>query len=143
MFYSLCFRCLCVSSIGGGSRFPVSRPIAAFYVEIPAFYAKILCYLGLYARYRAWCEMGGAGGSFVSRRRPKPHMWFYLGLQFNLPARLPIPDPIPAPVPAGDCGAELCGSSVSRTLQQQFLYISLPTPVLEKGKNPFLKYGVG
>ena len=37
-----------------GVSFPVSRPIPTFYADIP-------CYLGFYARYCAWCAVGGGG----------------------------------------------------------------------------------
>ena len=54
MFYSLCCICLCVPSFGIFPMVPISRPIPDFYAEILAFYVDILCYLELYAWYRAW-----------------------------------------------------------------------------------------
>ena len=62
LFYSLCYRCLCVSSFWGLPVFSVSRSISDFYAKIPDFYADIRCYLGFYMRYRAWSAVGGAGG---------------------------------------------------------------------------------
>ena len=67
--YSLCCRRLCISSFGAFPVLLISRPIPDFYAKIPDFYAAIMCYLGFYAQYRAWCAVGGAvgrgrGGSF-------------------------------------------------------------------------------
>ena len=58
-------------------------------------------------------------------------------MQFNLPNRFPIPDPSLAPIPAGDWGAELRRSSVSRTSQRLLRCVQLPTPILAKGVLPF------
>ena len=52
LFYLLFFLCLYVSPFGACPVFLVSFPISAFY-------ADILCYLGFYARYCAWCALGG------------------------------------------------------------------------------------
>ena len=114
-------------------KFPV-LPVSC---PIPDFYARILCYLGFYAGYCAWCEVGVGVGPYVARRCPKTRTWFYPGVQFNLSARFPILDPSPAPVPAGNWGAELRGSSASRTLQRRSKCVCLPTPVIEKGILPF------
>ena len=65
------------------------------------------------------------------------HTWCYPGVQFNLLAESPILGASPAPVPTGDWGAELGGSSVSRTLLQQLQCVRLPTFVLAKGVLPF------
>ena len=118
LYYLLCCLFLCVSYLGAFPVFPVSRTIPAFYAKIPAFYADIPCYLGFYAWYCAWCAVGG-GRPCVARRHLKPHMWCYPGVQFNLPDRSPIPGPSLDPVTAGDWGADLRGSYVSRTLQRQ------------------------
>ena len=56
-----------------------------------------------------------------------------LGVYFNLPTRFPIPAPIPALFPAGDWGAELRRSFVSKTLQQRLRFDRLATPVISKG----------
>ena len=133
LFYSLCCLCLCVPSFGTFPVFPVSRPIPDFYAKIPDFYANIPCYLGLYARYCTCCT----GGPCVARRRLQPRTWCYPGVQFNLLSRSPILGPSVAPVPAGDWGAELCGSSMSRTSQRRSRCVRLTTPVLAKGVLPF------
>ena len=116
LFYSLCCLCLCASSFGALPVFPVFCPISSFY-------AKILCYIGFYARYRLWCAVWGRGEgrgvTCVARSCLQPLTWCYPGLQFNLSYQFPIPGPSPAPVPAGDWWVELRGSSVSRTLQRQ------------------------
>ena len=123
-------------------HFLVSCPIPVFYAKILAFYAGILCYLGFYARYSAWCVCGeggwGGGVPFVARRRLQPCMWCYLGVQFNLLARSSIIGPRPAPVPTWDWGAELRGSSVISTSQRRLRCICLPTPYLRKGFFPFI-----
>ena len=62
-------------------------------------------------------SMGGGGVPWVARRRPQTNTYFYLGVQFNLPDQFPIPDLSPTTVTSGDWGADLCGSSVGRTLQ--------------------------
>ena len=51
--------------------------------------------------------------------------------------QLPIPVPSPVPVSTADWGADLLGSSVSRTLQRRLWCVHLPTPVLAKGVLPF------
>ena len=81
--------------------------------------------------------VGGGGVPCVDRRHLRPRTWCYLGVQFNLISQSAILGPIPAPVPAGDWGAELRGSSISRTLQWKLRCIRLPTPVIEKGVIPF------
>ena len=77
------------------------------------------------------------GGLYGVMRRLQPHTWCYPGVQFNLPAWSSIPGPSLAPFPVGDLGAELCGSSVSRTSQQWLRCFRSPTPVIEKGVLPF------
>ena len=59
LFYSVCWCCLCVSSFGEFPVFSVSCLIHDFYANIPDFYANILCGLGFYVLYRAWCAVGG------------------------------------------------------------------------------------
>ena len=59
LFYSICCRCICFSSFEALPVFLVSCSILAFYVEIPDFYSEILCCLGFYVRYRAWCAAVG------------------------------------------------------------------------------------
>ena len=67
----------------------------------------------------------------------QPRIWFYPGVQFNLPARFLIPVPSPALVLAGDWEVELRRSSVSTTSWQRLRCVRLPTPVLVKGVLPF------
>ena len=117
--------------------FLVSRPIPAFYSKIPAFYANIPCYLGFYAQDTAWCAVGGGGGQCVAMWSLQPRLWCYPGVQFNLKSQSPIMGLIPAPVPVGDWGAELRGSSVSRTSQRRLRCVLLPAPVLAEGVLPF------
>ena len=113
------------------------RPISTFYAKIPAFYAEIPCYLGFYARYRAWCTVGERGVPWVDWRLPRPRTCFYPGVKFKLPTQFPIPDPSPAPVTSEDWGAELRGSSVSRTSQRRLRFVHFPNPVLAKWVIPF------
>ena len=49
LFYFIYIVCLYVPSFGTFPVFKVSCPIAAFYAQIPDFYANIPCYLGFYA----------------------------------------------------------------------------------------------
>ena len=93
LFYSQCYICICVPSFGTFLVFPVSRPIVPRGV------------------------LGGAGwgGPCLARRRLRPRTWCYPGVQFNLVSQSRIPCPSMAPVTEGDWGAELHGSSVSRT----------------------------
>ena len=62
---------------------------------------------------------------------------FTLGVQFNLLSRSLITDPSTVTIYTGDWGVELCGSSMSRTLQQRLKCVRLSTPVLAKGVIPF------
>ena len=131
LFYSLYCLCICITSFGTFPVLPVSHPIPAFYDEIPTFYADIPCYLGLYTLYCAWCVGWGGGEGWgvpcVARMRLQPCTWCYQGVHFNLLARYPIPGPSPAPVPAGEWGAELRKSSVSKISQRLFRCVHLPT----------------
>ena len=139
LFYLLCCICLCVSPFRAFPVFLVFCPITDFYAKIPTFYANIPCYLVFYMWYCAWCAVGGGGGGpCVARSHIQPCKWWYPGVQFILPSRSSIMGPSLAPVPAGDWGAELHRSSVSRTLQRRLGCVRLPTPVLSKGFFPFL-----
>ena len=73
----------------------------------------------------------------MARRRLQPRMWCYPGILFNLPYRSLVTGPIPDPLPAGYWGAELRGSSVSRTSQRRLQCVCLTIPVLAKGVLPF------
>ena len=126
LFYSLCYLCLCVSSFGAFPVFPVSRPIPDFYAKIPDFYVDIPCYLWFYARWGG--GGGGGGGPCVDRRRLRPRTRCNPGVKSNLPARFPVPGTSPAPVPAGDWGAKLRGSYVSRTLATAICNASVYPP---------------
>ena len=81
------------------------------------------------------------GGPCVAMMRIQPCTWCYQGVQFNLLSWSLIPGPRPAPVPAGDWGADLCGSSVSRTSQHWLRCARLPTPYLQKGYFSFPCHG--
>ena len=139
LVYSLCCIYLCISIFGEFPVFPVSCPIPDFNAKITALNANIPCYLGFYARYYAWCAMGGGKGRVpcVAMMRLQLLTWCYPGVQFNLPARFLILGPSPAPVPAGDWEAEIRRSSLSRTSQRQLRCVCLPTLVLAKGVIPF------
>ena len=50
LFYSLFCSRFCISSFVAFSVFLVSHITHAFYANVPAFYAKISCYLGFYTR---------------------------------------------------------------------------------------------
>ena len=80
---------------------------------------------------------GEGGGPCVDRSHLQPHTCCYPGVQFNLLARFLIPGPSTAPVPAGNWGAELRGSSVSRTSQRRLRCVHLLTPILSKCDIPF------
>ena len=136
-----CFICYDVfvseSSLSGNLLFPL------FPVQPLIFTPKSLLFTPISratlgsTRGTARGVQGGGGGPCVARRHMQPRTWCYPGLQFNLIVQSLIPDPSMDPVPAGDWGAELRRSSVSRTSQRRLRCFRLPTPVLSKGVLPF------
>ena len=116
------------------SCFPILPSNPCFLRQNPWFLRRSTVLPGI---LRALRRVVHGRGPCVARRRLQPRKGCYPGVQFNLLARSPIPGPRPASVLAGDWGADLRGSSVSRTLQRRFLCIRLSTPILAKGVLPF------
>ena len=117
-----CFIChiFFVSASPLSGRFPFSR----FPVQFLLFTPKPFIFTPIsQATWDSTCgtDLGACvgGGPCVDTRHLQPRTWCYQGAQFNLLARYLIPGPSPDPVPAGDWGAELCRSSVSRTSQRR------------------------
>ena len=139
-WFILCVVFVSESPILG--RFPFSR-VPVLFLILFRNPCLLLRYPVLYRVLRAVPRVvrggggRGCGGPCVDSRRLQPRTWCYPGMQFNLSVRFLIPGPSPAPVPARDWGAELRGSSVSRTLQRRLRCVCLSTPVLAKWVLPF------
>ena len=106
LFYYLCYLCLCVPSFGMFPALPVPHPIPDFYAKILAFYANILCYLGFYARYRAWRTVWAAAGGLPVwlggvRILVRGFTWA-CSLTCKPDSRFRIPDRLPFPQGTGE-----------------------------------------
>ena len=111
--------------------FPSNSWILRRYPMLPRVLSAVLRVV------QSWGGREGQGNPCVARSYLQPHIWCYLGVQFNLPAWFRIPGPSPDPVPAGDWISYPCRSSVIRTSQRRLWYVRLRTPILAKGVLPF------